>query len=55
MKHYFFGDKESGEDFLVSARSLDEAKEIAKQFFEKPIFWDTLTEQEAEASGLDEY
>lgn len=58
MKHYLFecvaGECE-GEEFIVGADSLAEAKQIACENFgrAKPIC--ELSEEEAEASGLDEY
>lgn len=55
MGHYLFNDKATGEDFIVGAYDLTEAKEIAGDFFERPVFCCTLTDFEAEISGLDEY
>jgi hypothetical protein len=55
MKHYLFEDLETGEEFIVGADSLDEAKEIAKEYFERPKYCYRMSEFEAEASGLDEY
>ena len=55
MKHYLFEDLESGEEFIVGACDLDEAKEIAADNFERPKFQYKVTEFEAEISGLDEY
>ncbi len=55
MKHYLFTDLESGEEFIVGASNLAEAKEIAAEYFEEPEFEYTMSEYEAEASGLDEY
>lgn len=58
MKHYLFeciaGDNE-GEEFIVGADSYAEAREIAQDIFKKIKFWYELSEEEAEASGLDEY
>lgn len=36
MKHYLFNDRESGEDFIVGAETLEEAKEIARENFSQP-------------------
>lgn len=55
MKHYLFYDGESGEDFIVGAANLEEAANIAAEYFDEPVYQTTLSEFEAEASGLDEY
>ena len=55
MKHYLFEDCATGEEFIVGAWDLDEAKAIAKENFEDPKFCYRMSEFEAEASGLDEY
>lgn len=55
MKHYLFEDYLSGEEFIVGADSLDEAKELAKEYFADPHYWYQMSDYEAEASGLDEY
>ena len=55
MKHYLFEDWE-GEQFIVGADSLKEAKERAAEYFgEHYRYICKLTDFEAEASGLDEY
>lgn len=54
-KHYLFEDLETGEEFIVGACSINEAKEIAAINFEKPKIQYQISEFEAEASGLDEY
>ena len=54
-KHYLFEDLESGEEFIVGAWDLEEAKKIAAENFEMPEYKYRLTEFEAESSGLDEY
>ena len=66
MKHYFFSELISGEQFLVGADNEEEAiiiaegiaEEIAHQWNDDE--WELachgeVTEEEAEASGLDEY
>lgn len=58
MKHYLMENEDTGEEILVGAETQAEAFEIAFDTF--PDAWefvivDTLTEEEAEASGLDEY
>ena len=65
MKHFYFGEEVSGEEFIVGADTLEEATEqakeiaadIAHQYNEEPelLYWYEMTEEEAEASGLDEY
>lgn len=55
MRHFLFEDYDSGEEFIVGADSLDEAMEEAKIYFADPSYICELTEEEAEASGLDEY
>ena len=66
MKHYLFKELESGERFLVGADELSDAREIAYDVCNKIIlknrletyklFWICrLTDEEAEAIGLDEY
>lgn len=54
-KHYLFEDLETGEEFIVGACDLDEAKAIATDNFERPEFQYRMSEFEAETSGLDEY
>lgn len=54
-KHYLFEDLETGERFLVSAKKSSEALALAEENFENPCFLGKLTEEQAEASGLDEY
>lgn len=54
-KHYLFEDLESGEEFIVGANDLDEAKSIAKEYFTEPKYYYRMTDYEAECSGLDEY
>jgi transposase-like protein len=54
-KHYLFEDLETGERFLVSAKKSSEALALAEENFENPLYLGKLTEEEAEASGLDEY
>lgn len=55
MKHYLFTDDVTGEDFIVGEYDFEAAYRIARYEFERPIFICELTEEEAEASGLDEY
>lgn len=55
MRHFLFMDNETGEEFIVGADTLKEAKEIARDYFDAPRFSCELTDDEAEMSGLDEY
>lgn len=65
MKHFYFVENESGEEFIVGANNLQEAKIIAEGVaqdieVEYGIHYDLsfeyeMTEEEAENSGLDEY
>lgn len=68
MKHFLFEERLSGEEFIVGADNLDEAELIAEgiapdigEEYNGGVnnyylyFVDELTEEEAEASGLDEY
>lgn len=58
MKHYLFecltGANE-GEEFIVGADCYADAKDIAYANFGKCVCYGRMTEEEAEASGLDEY
>lgn len=65
MKHFYFSENSTGEEFLVGADTLEEAiiqaeqiaDDIARQYDEKPelLYWYEMSEEEAESSGLDEY
>ena len=55
MKHYLFEDEATGEEFLVGAFKSSQALVIAQENFEAPRYIGKVTEEEAEASGLDEY
>ena len=66
MKHYLFCEKISGEEFIVgeynftlaTSEAEDVAREIGDQWNDgewELYFYCELTEEEAEASGLDEY
>ena len=54
-RHYLFEDLVCGEDFIVGACDLNEAKAIAAENFAEPKYLYQLSEFEAETSGLDEY
>ena len=55
MKHYYFEDEPSGEQFIVGADDVEEAYKIAEEYFEEPECYYIMTDFEAESSGLDEY
>lgn len=68
MKHFWFAEEVSGEEFLVGAYTRDEAeqraleigKDIAEQWCDpedgfEVVFCGEVSDWEAEASGLDEY
>ena len=56
MKHYLFEDLKSGEEFIVGAATIGEAMTIAiDEFGESVKYRYQMTEEEADASGLDEY
>lgn len=65
MKHYYFIENNTGEEFIVGANTLKEAEiiaydvgvEIANNYGElaNVEFCYEMTEFEAENSGLDEY
>jgi hypothetical protein len=65
MKHYYFIENNTGEEFIVGANSLKEAEIIADDVgidiannygeYSDVEYQYEMTEFEAEASGLDEY
>lgn len=66
MRHYLFEEKLTGEEFIVGADCMGEAKliaegiaqDIGEEYNEGGYllgFIDELTDDEAEMSGLDEY
>lgn len=65
MKHYYFIENNTGEEFLVGAKTLEEAEIIADDVGVKIAnsydeladveFQYEMSEFEAENSGLDEY
>ena len=65
MKHYYFIEEESGEEFLVGANTLTGARKIAQEIafqiseeyeiVPRLSYEYVMTEEEAEASGLDDY
>lgn len=54
-RHFMFEDYDSGEDFIVGAKNKTEAMATAKDYFADPAYVCEVSEEEAEASGLDEY
>lgn len=60
MKHYLFectnqNSTNEGEEFIVGEATIGTAMMIARDEFGEARFLCELTEEEAEASGLDEY
>lgn len=60
MRHYLFEITDddfacAGEEFIVGADSKEDAVRIATDLFAVVRYICELTEEEAEASGLDEY
>ena len=65
MYHYYFIENNTGEEFIVGAKTLEEAKlyaadiadAIAANYGEESdlSYEYEMTDEEAEASGLDEY
>lgn len=58
MKHYLFEiteDAHEGEQFIVGAENFREACLFAHNVASNVCFMGAMTEEEAEASGLDEY
>ena len=55
MRHYLFTDAITDEDFIVGEMDEISAEKIARQEFGAPSFICELSDDEAEASGLDEY
>lgn len=55
-RHFLFYDYWSGEEFIVGAADLDDARMTAEDVFGDDIkFCYEMSEDEAEMSGLDEY
>lgn len=54
-KNYLFHDYITYEDFIVQAKLKSEAVEIAKQFFDEPIFDGLISDDYAEYLGVDTY
>ena len=55
MMNYWFVDDETGEEFFVQTNDINEAKEIARTYFEKPILYDVVSDEVAEMWGFDTY
>jgi len=55
MKHYFFTDRATCEDFIVDENSLDKAYEIARENFAEPRYLCELNDFQAETKGVDIY
>lgn len=55
MNHYLFEDKDTGEFFIVCACSVYEAVGMNEDADIRGTLLGEMSEEEAEASGLDEY
>lgn len=55
MYNYLFTDENTGEEFLVYAQNVQQAIEIAEDYFEAPAFDSEVSDFEAEMMGLDTY
>lgn len=55
MDYFLFEDLDTKEKFIVGAMTKAIAHEIVFENFEKPKYICELTEEEAVASGFDEY
>lgn len=55
MKNFLFYDYDTGEEFIVEAKTGVEAHKIADCYFDSAVLCDTLSNYEAEMSGLDTY
>lgn len=65
MRHFYFIENSTGEEFIMGANTLEEAKimaeslaaDIAEYYGEEPdlSYEYEMTDEEAEMSGLDEY
>jgi len=55
-RHFLFYDYWSGEEFIIGAADLDEARMTAEEAFGDDVkYCYEMSEDEAEMSGLDEY
>jgi hypothetical protein len=54
-RHFVFEDYDTGEEFIVGAKTKEQAIIEAKELFADPAYICEYSEFEAEASGLDEY
>jgi hypothetical protein len=55
MKNFLFYDVDTGEEFIVEAKTRIEARKIADCYFDSAVLRGTLSNYEAEMSGLDTY
>lgn len=55
MKTWEFDDKVTGEDFFVEANTKEEAIQIAKNYFEKPVCYGEVDDFTADMLGYDTY
>jgi hypothetical protein len=55
MKNFYFVDIETGEDFIVEAKTMAEARHTADGLFGRPRFIREIDDEEAEMLGVDTY
>ena len=55
MKNFLFYDDNTGEEFIVEAKTGVEARKIADCYFDSAVLLGTLSNHEAEVYGLDTY
>jgi hypothetical protein len=55
MKNFYFVDIETGEDFIVEAETMAEARHTADELFDRARFIREISDYEAEMIGVDTY
>lgn len=53
--NYWFADMETGEEFIIEEITRENAFKIAKEYFKEPHFIETVSDERADAMGLDTY
>lgn len=52
MKNYLFSDNYTGEEFIVRAATLNEAKTTAQDYFMEPYCINKLTDEQADSYSV---
>lgn len=55
MHDYLFKDMETGEKFFVEVKTIKEANEVARTYFEDPRLLMVCTPEDADILGYDTY